>query len=1034
MQVSNARRVEFSKLNKKKIKEMQMDAQDIYQSDKVLVIGGGVGGIKTAMDLAEAGKDVVLIDKAPSIGGLMTQLDRTFPTNNCDLCTLSPHLAESARQLHIELLPLTQLIAVEGEKGSFRASLRSEPRFIDLSKCTACGDCYKKFPGCVRFTPGLDHRAPTCMRYPQATPGAFSIDIEKCQDIEEVARLCQAGAVLPQDTEKIRELEVSAIIMAPGADLFDADILTDYGHGRYPDVVTGMEYERILSASGPTLGELIRPSNGKQPQKIAWIQCVGSRNINQADTPYCSSVCCMYALKEAIVTKERFQDDIETVIFYMDMRTFGKDYELYYQRAKSDYGIRFVRSRPHSVEFRPETNDLAITFTTDHDSASETEVFDMVVLSTGFRVSSDGVDLAEKLGIELNEHNFARTDNFSPVNTSRPGVYVCGLFEGPKDIPETMVQASATACMASRDLAFQRGASGDQVEFPSERDVSKEEPRIGVFVCDCGYNIGGVIDINGTVDYAGTLPYVALSEMIGYGCSRESLEHIREAILENNLNRVVIGGCSPRTHETVFQDAVRKAGLNKYLVEIANIRDQDTWVHMDQPGDATDKAKDLIRMAVAGAGLLHPLTDHVLPMNRDILVVGGGVTGMNAALNLADQGFKVFLAERSRELGGVAKDIRKTLEGEDVQAYMKELIDRTLHHDLIQVLTSSIIVDHTGMPGMFKTGLQIGPRMYYRQIEHGVTILATGALPNRPSEYLLGEHNAVVTQLDLDSILEDEQESVQGWRNVVMIQCVGSRCPENPNCSRICCQSAVKNALRILDMNPGAQIFILYRDMRTYGFQEDYYRKARERGIVFVRYRSEDKPAVEKSGDQVTITFNEPVLGREVKISADCLALSTGFVADDEATEDLGMIFRLPRTSDGYFLEDHVKLRPVDLPVPGFLVAGTAHSPKNIRESITQAQAAAGRALTLLARDTINLGAAVARVDSKKCAACLICVRACPFDIPFINADGYSEIDPAKCHGCGVCAADCPANAIQLMQYEDDQIMAKVDGLLEGIL
>ena len=1011
-------------------------------TSRVLVIGGGVGGIKTAMDLAEAGRDVVLIDKAHSIGGFMTQLDRTFPTNNCDLCTLAPHLAESGRQRHMELLTATQLTKVEGEAGRFRVHLTTKPRFIDLKKCTACGDCFQKFPECVSFAPGLDHRAPTCMRYPKATPYAFSIDIEKCSDIQKLVDVCQDGAIILEDTEKVSELEVGSIVLASGAELFDPNMDDNFGGGQYPNILTGLEYEQILSASGPTLGELVRPSDGKKPQKIAWIQCVGSRNINQTDAPYCSSVCCMYALKEAIVTKERFQNDIETVIFYMDMRTSGKDYELYYQRAKNEYGIRFVRSRPHSVELEQETGDLSITYTTYENSIPHTEVFDMVVLSTGFRIPKDMIELAGKLEIELNEHNFVRTTSFNPVAASRAGIYVCGLFQSPKDIPETIVQASAAACLASdyqkvveeaieaeEEFPFE-----DEEESPPERDISGEEPRIGVFVCDCGENIGGLVKVDDIVEYAKGLPQVAVSEMVGRGCSLESLEHIQEVIREKNVNRVVMGACSPRTHETLFQDTVHKAGLNKYLVEMANIRDQNTWVHLDDPAEATNKARDLIRMAASSAALTRPLADNVLPMNKDILVVGGGVTGMNAALSLADKGFKVYLVEKLGELGGVAKNVRKTLEGEDVQSYMMDLIERTKGHDKIQVLTNSIIVDHSGMPGLFKTGLQIGPRLAYRQINHGVTILATGALANRPREYLLHEHEAVMTQLDLDGFLEDAPDKVRGWQNVVMIQCVGSRTPENPNCSRICCQSAVKNALRILDRNPEARIFVLYRDMRTYGFQEDYYQKARERGVIFVRYQIEDKPVVEASGKHVAITFNDPILGREVKVLADCLALSTGFVADDEATEDLAMIFHLNRTSDGYFLEDHVKLRPVDLPAPGFFLAGTAHSPKGISESITQAQAAAGRAQTLLAQDVINLGAAVARVEGDKCASCLICVRICPFDVPFINAEGYSEIDPAKCHGCGLCAAECPAGAIQLMQYEDDQIMAKVDGLLEGML
>jgi heterodisulfide reductase subunit A len=1010
-----------------------MDDQDMIQADnRTLVIGGGVGGIKAALDLAEAGRDVILIDKAPAIGGLMTQLDRTFPTNNCDLCTLSPHLAESGRQLHIQLMPLTTLTSLEGEEGSFKVTLATSPRFIDVSKCTACGDCLNAFPQCVRFTPGLDHRAPTCMRYPRATPHAYSIDMEKCPDVDQLVDVCRAGAILPEDTENVVALQVSSVVLATGASLFDPGVLVGYGHGIFKNVVTGLEYERILSASGPTLGQLVRPSDGKTPEKIAWIQCVGSRSVKEPCLSYCSSACCMYALKEAMVTKERYRDDIETVIFYMDMRTSGKDYEHYLSRAKKEFGVRFERSRPHTVELEPGSDDLSITYMHDGESVPAKEVFDMVVLSTGFLIPPDLVTLADKLGIELNAHHFVKTETFNPVATSRPGIYVCGLLEGPKDIPETMVQASAAACMASRRVQA-RDPEEAQDDFPPERDVNLEEPRVGVFVCDCGYNIGGLIDVTKLVEYGRRLPQVFVSEMIGRGCSRESLEHIQRVTVDMALNRVVIGACSPRTHETLFQDTVRKAGLNKYLVEMANIRDQDTWVHLNRPAEALDKAKDLLRMAVSSVALAQPLTDHVLPMNKNILVVGGGVTGMNAALALADQGFKVYLTEKSSQLGGVSRDLRRTLEGDDVRAYLTNLVERATHHENIQVLTRSVIVDHTGMPGLFKTGIQVGPQMFYRQITHGVTILATGALPNRPREYLLDEHEAVVTQLDLDKTIEEDPEKVKSWQKVVMIQCVGSRCPDNPNCSRICCQSAIKNALRLLDLNPDIQVHVLYRDMRTYGFQEDYYREARQRGVSFFRYSEGEKPVVRGDGARVTVTFSDQVLEKTLCIAADCIALSTGLIADDEGSEDLAMVFRLPRTSDGYFLEDHVKLRPVDLPVPGFFVAGTAHAPKTIRESIAQAQAAAGRARTMLCQDVINLGASVARVDGRQCAACLICVRACPFDVPFINAEGTSEIDPAKCHGCGICAAACPAKAIQLMQYEDDHIMAKLVGLLERV-
>jgi heterodisulfide reductase subunit A len=991
-----------------------------------------MGGIRTALDLAEAEKDVVLVDKAYAIGGLMTQLDRTFPTNNCDLCTLSPHLSESSRTQHIELLTLTTVTDVKGEKGNFTVSLTTAPRYINLDKCTACGECHKAFPECVRFTPGLDHRAPTCMRYPQATPQAFSIDLEKCDDIIALTNVCPAGAINPDDIGLKQEIQVGAIVLSSGAELFDPSGLDYLSYATEPDVVTNLEYERIMSASGPTTGKLIRPSNGEQPKKVAWIQCIGSRGLQKGAAPYCSSACCMIALKEAIVTKERFQDDIETTIFYMDMRTFGKDYELYCDRAKNEHGVRFVRSRPHSVLRSPEGDGLRLMYTTDGSSTQEIEDFDMVVLSTGFKIADDVRRLTKTMGLELNTSGFSVTDAFNPVQTSRPGIYVCGMAESPKDIPETMVQASAAACMAGMDL--QVAKKDLDSDLPEERDVAGEDPRIGVFVCDCGDNIGGVVDVADVVEFAKTLPNVAVAELKGHGCSRESIKQIIESIAGEKLNRVVIGGCSPRTHEAKFQEALRKAGLNKYLVEMANIRDQATWVHAHLPQKATQKAKDLIAMAVGAVAQSRPLSDHSLPINKDVLVVGGGVTGMTAALRLADQGFKVYLAEKSGELGGMAGKIHTTLDGAPVRPFVDDLIAKTQAHDKIQIITRAIIVDHSGMPGMFKTGMQVGPQMFYRTIQHGVTVLATGAQSNRPDLYLLGESPAVGTQLETDALIAENPEAVKSWDNVVMIQCAGSRTPENPNCSRICCQSAIKNALRIRELNPEARIFVLYRDMRTYGFQEEYYLEARKKGVIFARYSLDNLPEVKAADARVEVTFTDPILDRPVTVTADRLCLSTGMIADEDSNEDLARIFKLPRTHDGYFLEDHVKLRPVDLPVPGFFVAGCAHSPKTIRESVTQAQAAASRAQSLLARDAITLGANVARVDSSRCAACLICVRACPFDIPFINADGYSEIDPAKCHGCGMCASECPAKAIQLMQFEDDRIVAKLEQLFERMV
>ncbi|MFV0438867.1 MAG: FAD-dependent oxidoreductase [Desulfopila sp.] len=1020
----------------------------LQSSNKVLVIGGGLGGIRTALDLAEAKKDVILVDTAPAIGGLMTKLDRTFPTNNCDLCTLAPHLSETSRQEHIQLLALTKVTDVKGEKGNFTVNLETAPRYINLDKCTACGECYKAFPECVTFTPGLDHRAPTCMRYPQATPNAYSVDLGKCSDVEALMKVCPAGAIVADDIGLHQEVKCGAIVFSPGAALFDPSHLDYLAYATNPDVVTALEYERLLSATGPTMGKLVRPSNGEQPKKIAWIQCIGSRGLQKGSGEYCSSACCMFALKEAMVTRERFGDDIETTIFYMDMRTFGKDYELFYQRARDEFGVRFIHSRPHSI-LQPEgDNKLTLSYTHEGSTDQHQEAYDIVVLSTGFKVAEDVKVLATKMGLAQYADGFPITDNFNVQATSVPGIYVCGTYQAPKDIPETMVQASAAACLAARDvgsvpveapLPAQEGEDeaseapqGEEL-FPTERDVTGEEPRVGVFICDCGENIGSTINVESLVEKITDHPHVVVAQSVGHGCSRESMKIIKEQIMAEGINRVVLGGCSPRSHQEKFQDLLRSAGLNKYLLEIANIREQVTWVHSNDQAMATAKANELIGMAVAAVAKAQPLGDYTLPMNKDALVIGGGVSGMTTALELADKGTKVYLVEKSAELGGVAKKLKKTLEGSSIQDFLADLVAKTKAHGNIEVITGGIIVDHSGMPGMFKTGMQVGRQMFYRQIQHGVTVLATGALPNRPKGYLLDECDKVVTQLELQNLMAEQPEAAKSWDNVVMIQCVGSRIPENPNCSRVCCQTAIKNALHILELNPEARIFVFYRDMRTYGRQELYYRKAREKGVIFIRYDLDNLPQVAEVDGRVDVSFTDPILGMQVTVSADCLCLSTGLVADNDSTEELAMTFKLPRTADGFFLEDHVKLRPVDLPVPGFFVAGTAHSPKLIQESVSQARAAVARAQTMLAKDAINLGARTARVDKTKCATCLICVRACPFDVPFINADRYSEIDPAKCHGCGACVSECPAKAIQLMEFEDDRILAKLDELFEKV-
>jgi heterodisulfide reductase subunit A-like polyferredoxin len=851
-----------------------------------------------------------------------------------------------------------------------------------------------------------------------------------CSECYQCVKACLAGAVNHDQKAVERDLNIGSLILCPGSDPFDPKPLENfYHHGSHPNVLTSLEFERILSASGPTMGHLVRPSDKKEPRKIAWLQCVGSRDMNRCGNGYCSAVCCMYAIKEAVIAKDHSHEALDTAIFFMDIRTFGKDYEKYYERAVKEHGVRFVRSRVHSVAPIEGTDDLMIAYT-DEEGTIHEEVFDMVVLSVGLTINKGTVELAEKLGLAVNKYGFAVTDPFAPVSTSRDGVFACGVFQGPKDIPGSVTEASAAAAAAGKMLSEARGKDVKVRILPDERDVVGEEPRIGVFVCNCGINIAGVVKVPEVVEYAKGLPHVVFVDQNLFTCSQDTQEKMKQVIKDERLNRVVVASCSPRTHEPLFQETLQACGLNKYLFEMANIRDQNSWVHGDNPEGATEKAKDLIRMAVARASLLSPLREKKISINRRALVIGGGVAGMNAALSLADQGFECVLVEKEPELGGLSRRLTTTIDGADIQAYLKSLVEKVKSHPKIQVLTNSLVVNFKGFKGNFTTEVLVGPGMYERKIEHGVVIIATGAKEYEPKEFLYGKNSCVTTQIELSRRLEEK--GAADLSSVAMIQCVGSRNEDNPICSRICCQSAIKNALHIKELNPDCQVFVLYRDLRTYGMLEDYYREARKKGVIFVRFKRENPPLVEETNGGVLVTFKDHVLGRDIRVKADLLALSAGMRAED--TEELASILKLARNKEGYFLEAHVKLRPVDMAGEGIFVCGTAHSPKLISEAISQALAAASRATTFLSQKELTLSAVTARVDQDKCASCLICVRSCPAGVPRINEQGVSEIDEALCMGCGICAAECPAKAIELNWYEDEQILSKVDALLEGVM
>ncbi|MBW6469868.1 MAG: FAD-dependent oxidoreductase [Methanosarcinaceae archaeon] len=999
----------------------------------VAVVGGGVAGIQSAIDLASSGLKVYLVESSTTIGGKMAQLDKTFPTLDCSMCILSPKLAEVARHPNIELLTYSEVTGIAGEAGDFTLKVRRKAKYVDPDKCTACGICESKCPVKVpdEYNEGLVSRKGIYLAFPQAVPRVYTIDAERCLYLTKgkcgnCAKFCDNNAINYEDKDEDIEINVGSVILNTGFEPFDPSVQSQFRID-HPNVVTSMEFERMLSSSGPSEGHILT-ADGGHPKKIAWIQCVGSRSP-EIGRKNCSSVCCMYATKEAMVAMEH-DDDLKATIFNIDVRAFGKGFEEFYQKAMKENGIRFIHSRPSGVEVDA-NNNLSLKYETEEGVKQED--FDIVVLSVGLTPSKSSIQMVESLGVELNEFGFVNTKIDSPLETSKPGIFVCGALQGPKDIPDTVADASAAASKASSLLSSERGTLITEKEYPPEKAIG-DEVRTGVIVCHCGINIGSVVDVPAVVEYIKDRPGVVIAKEEVYACSSDSLVGIADMIEENNLNRVVVASCTPRTHEPLFRETLMEAGLNPYMFELANIREHCSWVHQKEKEKATQKAKDIAMMSVARVNLLQPLYKENLEFNHDALVLGGGISGMTSALDIAEKGFKVTLVEKGPELGGLLKTYTQIQDGRTTEEILKSMIGKVESNPNITVLKDAELIDISGSIGTFEGHIK-GANVD-EEIQFGVAVIATGATELVPEGYFsYGKYPNIVTQSKLEQMMDTGLDA----KNVVFIQCAGSRNDERPYCSRSCCTVAMKNTIRLKESDPERNVFVLYRDIRTYGVWEELYSKARDLGVIFMRYTEDREPEV----GEKTVTVYDHLLDQVFEIDYDLLTLSSPLIPS-ETNKTLAPLFKVPLDTNKFFLEAHLKLRPVEFATEGVFLCGTAQSPKLMDEALSQASAAASRACTILTRDTLETIGNISVVDPELCIGCGKCTQVCPYKAPvlkeivvqteeIIYTTKKCEINPTVCKGCGSCAAECPTGAINSRNFTSPQIMAVIKAYGEGL-
>jgi len=1148
---------------------------------KALVVGAGISGIRAALDLAETGYGVTLIDRAPHMGGILSQLDYQFPTDRCGMCKMLPLVDRDASSQYclrkglfhenIEILLSTEISSVEGEPGNFAVMLDQKPEWVDQNLCIGCGACVQVCPVEVPdlFNTGLASRKAIYLPVPHSIPNSYVIDVTTCNRCGACEDVCPTKAIRlsqqerkkfrilvvddelilrdslkawlddeegftvdtagsgPEALEKLgktdfnvmlldikmpgmdgvevlkkakeafpdlnvvmmtayatvetaveamkvgaldylikpfepdtlipkvlgiyeklettreRELQVGAIVLCGGTDYFDPATGKDtFGYGMYPNVVTSLEFERIMSGTGPYQGRLIRPGDGKPIKKVAWIQCVGSRDM-QTNADFCSNICCMYAIKEALVAKEKTNGKIEATIFYMDMRTFGKSFQRYRDRAETDHGVCFKRGRVHSViadNTQDETSGGLILRYMDMDGKAYDEKFDMAVLAVGQRPSPGTAELSEMLGIDLNEWGFCKVEPFSYAKTVKEGIVIGGSFSGLKDISESVIQASSASLIASRVIHASGGSlASDPLHDTSFADVSKDMPKVMVAVCTCGDGLTKSIDTDLLTTRLMTDPEVARVVFIEQTCTANGWESLVELVEKYEPNRILIAACLPYVYARKIRELGHKIGLNPALIDVVDIHtpltDKNPKNEESSDFDTFNASLSAIEMGIAGVKHLDPCPVVTVPVFQRALVVGGGIAGMTAALAVADHGFEVDILEQGEALGGNLNWLKQTLDGHSTETLLDETLLKVEKHPMIQVHTRIRLTGSYGQVGRFYTTIEDEDGVV-STLEHGITILATGGREAGTTSFGYGSSEAIVTQMELEMKLSENKIDYGQLESVVMIQCVDSRQEPRNYCSRVCCATALKNALKLKEQNPDTAIYIFYRDMMTYGFTETYYTRARKAGIIFIQYNIDKKPqmnAVEGSAKPLKINAFDPILGRDIEINADLAVLATGVVPS--LPDDLAQSFGANVDSDGFFQEAESKWRPVDSIKEGIFACGLAHSPRSIPESVATAEAAAQRALRILSRENLPAGKVVAKVRHSICSLCELCIEACPYGARAIDMDIEQVIvNPVMCQGCGSCAAVCPSSASILEGFTIHRMFDVIDAAMAGAL